>query len=285
MYGDAGALPARSRDGRIRAAVRIANTTRPAALAALAPAAALTASLAGRRLGLVGSVEIATAALALLAAVLAAQRRRDKATLGERIAAAVTRERRSIARDIHDGLAQDLAFVAARVRVLERDPTASVRFDHLASAANRALDHSRTTIATLTRPLDEPLDAAIRRNAAEVAERHGGHAELHLQPGIAVSPATRESLVHMVREAITNAMCHGRAARVAVSLARDAALRLSIVDDGCGFDAAARAAQPDAGFGLLGMEERAGALGGRFAIRSAPGSGTTVLVELPCASS
>src|SRR5262245_47925524 len=68
------------------------------------------------------------------------------------IAAAVERERRRIARDIHDGLAQDLAFIAARVRVLERDPTAPVRLDHLVGAADRALEHSRTAIASLTRP-------------------------------------------------------------------------------------------------------------------------------------
>jgi signal transduction histidine kinase len=233
--------------------------------------------------GDVGFVETALAALALLAAVLVVQRYRAGTALGERIDAAVARERRRIARDIHDGLAQDLAFVAARVRVLERDPAAPVRLDHVASAADRALDHSRTTIATLTRPQDEPLEAAISRNATEVAERHGGDAGLRLQPGVVVPPATRESLVRIVREAVTNAMRHGRAARVEVSLSQDDALRLCIADDGRGFDAAART-QRGAGFGLLSMEERARALGGRFAVRSAPGSGTTIVVDLPCAA-
>jgi signal transduction histidine kinase len=259
MFGDAGGLPAKSR------------VAAPAAVAFMA-------SVAGLRFGL---VETAPAAIALFATVLAPRRHRDRTTLNAHVDAAVARERRRIACDIHDGLAQDLAFVAARVRVLERDPGASVRLDHVASAADRALDHSRMTIATLTRPHDEPLEAAISRNATEVAERHGGHADLRLRAGVVVPPATRESLVHIVREAVTNAMRHGRAARVEVSLSQDDAVRLSIADDGRGFDAAAPAPR-DTGFGLLSMEERAQALGGRLAVRSAPGSGTRIVVDLPC---
>jgi signal transduction histidine kinase len=195
---------------------------------------------------------------------------------------AVLRERRRIARDLHDGLAQDLAFIAARVRVLERDPAAPVRFDQLTSAADRALDDSRAAIAALTRPLDEPLGKALARNAIEVAERLGGRADLQLQSDVEVPAATRESLVRIVREGVTNAMRHGHAERVAVSLSGGGDLRLAIADDGCGFDAAARPTQPDAGFGLLSMGERAEALGGALAVRSAPGSGTTIEVVLPC---
>lgn len=265
MYGDAGTALARSWDGVIAVL-----------------AAALIASLAGRRLGAFGFVEAELSALALLGTVVAVRGRRGRATDGRHVDAAVERERRRIARDIHDSLAQDLAFIAARVRVLERDPTASVRLDHLAIAATRALEHSRTTISTLTRPLDEPLDAALARNATEVAERHGGHADLHLQPGVVVPPATRESLVMILREAVANAMRHGRAGSVDVSLSQQSWLRLRVTDDGRGFDAAARAARPDAGFGLQSMEERAQALGGGLVVRSAPGAGTTIEVALPC---
>ena len=265
MYGDAGRALARSWDGVIAVL-----------------AAALIASLAGRRLGALGFVEAELSALALLGTVVAVRRRRGRAGDGRHVDAAVERERRRIARDIHDSLAQDLAFIAARVRALERDPTASVRLDHLAIAATRALEHSRTTISTLTRPLDEPLDAALARNATEVAERHGGHAKLRLQAGVVVPPATRESLVMILREAVANAMRHGRAGSVDVSLSQQSGLRLRITDDGRGFDAAARAARPAAGFGLQSMEERAQALGGGLVVRSAPGAGTTIEVALPC---
>jgi len=265
MYGDAGTALARSWDGVIAVL-----------------AAALIASLAGRRLGALGFVEAELSALALLGTVVAVRRRRGRARDGRHVDAAVERERRRIARDIHDSLAQDLAFIAARVRALERDPTASVRLDHLAIAATRALEHSRTTISTLTRPLDEPLDAALARNATEVAARHGGHAKLRLQAGVVVPPATRESLVMILREAVANAMRHGRAGSVDVSLSQQSWLRLRVTDDGRGFDAAARAARPDAGFGLQSMEERAQALGGGLVVRSAPGAGTTIEVALPC---
>ena len=218
--------------------------------------------------------------LVLLAAAV-----REIAAYHRRLAeVAVLQERRRIARDLHDGLAQDLAFIAARVRVLERDPAAPVRFDQLTSAAERALDDSRAAIAALTRPLDEPLDEALARNATEVAERLGSAADLDLEAGIDVPAATRESLVRIVREAIANAARHGRAGRIAVSLSRDGELRLSIADDGRGFDPAARPTQPDAGFGLISMSERAEALGGALAVRSAPGAGTTIEVVLPCPS-
>ena len=265
MYGDAGTALARSWDGVIAVL-----------------AAALIASLAGRRLGALGFVEAELSALALLGTVVAVRRRRGRARDGRHVDAAVERERRRIARDIHDSLAQDLAFIAARVRALERDPAASVRLDHLAIAATRALEHSRTTISTLTRPLDEPLDAALARNATEVAARDGGHAKLRLQAGVVVPPATRESLVMILREAVANAMRHGRAGSVDVSLSQQSWLRLRVTDDGRGFDAAARAARPDAGFGLQSMEERAQALGGGLVVRSAPGAGTTIEVALPC---
>jgi signal transduction histidine kinase len=214
--------------------------------------------------------------------LLAAALRQIRAHHLELADVAVLRERRRIARDLHDGLAQDLAFIVSRVRVLERDAAATVRLDQLTSAAERALDDSRAAIAALTRPLDEPLDAALARNATEVAERLGSHAHLDLQAGVDVTAATRESLVRVVREGVANAVRHGRATRVAVSLARADDLRLEIADNGCGFDPAGRPAQPDAGFGLLSMSERAEALGGRLAVHSAPGCGTTIEVVLPC---
>lgn len=274
MYGNAGAAPARSWNDPIAATQRTPWTVLTSAM--------LVAVLAGHGVATQGFADAAASVVALFVTAFAVHRHYRGAMAGERIYAAVEHERRRIARDIHDGLAQDLAFIAARMRALEGNPAAPARLDLLATAADRALEHSRTAIAALTRPLDEPLDAALARNANELAERHGGYADLRLEPGIVVAATTRESLVRIVREAVTNAMRHGRARRVVVALSQDRVLRLSIGDDGCGFDVAGRAAYPDAGFGLLSMEERAAALGGSLAIRSAPGSGTAVEVVLPC---
>ena len=190
---------------------------------------------------------------------------------------AVLEERRRIARDLHDGLAQDLAFIVSQSRARG----VADRLDQLASAAERALDDSRAAIAALTRPLDEPLDAALARVADEVAERLGARATLDLQDGVEVPAPLREALLRIAREAIANATRHGGARAVAVELSNAADLRMTVTDDGCGFDPADPPRRPGGGFGLTSMRERAEAIGGALVVRSAAGSGTTVEVVVP----
>jgi signal transduction histidine kinase len=190
----------------------------------------------------------------------------------------VLEERRRIARDLHDGLAQDLAFITAQTRALGRAADAPPRLERIASAAERALDDSRAAIAALTRRLDEPLDEALARSAHEIAERCGIRVELGLEPDIDVPPAMREALARIVREATSNAARHGGAQRVTVGLTREDGLRLTVSDDGAGFDPESKYR---AGFGLISMRERAEALGGRLNLRSRPGAGTTVEVIVP----
>jgi signal transduction histidine kinase len=199
-------------------------------------------------------------------------------------AIAVFEERRRIARNMHDGLAQELAFIAVRVRQLRGDAAPSPELDQLRSAAERALEDSRAAISALTRPLDESLDVAIARNASEVATRLGAHAQLDAQAGVEVPPATREALVRISREAVANAVRHGNAEEVQLTLSCSDTLRLTVTDDGCGFDPGARARTPAAGFGLVSMRERAEALGGSLAVVSAPGAGTAIEVVVPCPS-
>jgi signal transduction histidine kinase len=194
---------------------------------------------------------------------------------------AVLEERRRIARDLHDGLAQDLAFIVSQ----SRRQGAPQRLDQLASAAERALDDSRAAIAALTRPLDEPLDEALGRSARDVAERLGAHATLRLDHGVDVAPPLREALLRIAREAITNAARHGGARAITVSLSRADDLTMTVADDGCGFDPGAPPQRPGGGFGLTSMRERAEALGGALAISSAAGRGTTVEVVVPCPAS
>jgi signal transduction histidine kinase len=199
-------------------------------------------------------------------------------------AIAVFEERRRIARNMHDGLAQELAFIAVRVQQLRGDAAPSPELDQLRSAAERALEDSRAAISALTRPLDESLDVAIARNASEVATRLGAHAQLDAQAGVEVPPATREALVRISREAVANAVRHGNAEEVQLTLSCSDTLRLTVTDDGCGFDPGARARTPAAGFGLVSMRERAEALGGSLAVVSAPGAGTAIEVVVPCPS-
>jgi signal transduction histidine kinase len=179
---------------------------------------------------------------------------------------AVLEERRRIARELHDGVAQELAYIVAE----SSGP--------LAAAAERALDESRRAIAALTRAVDEPLDVALVQAAEEVAGRVGVLLRIDVSADASVSPDEREALIRIVREAITNAGRHGGAANVSVKLANGRGTLLRVADDGAGFDPARTRA---GGFGLMSMRERAEALGGQFTLRSEAGAGTSIEVRLP----
>ena len=188
--------------------------------------------------------------------------------------AAVLEERRRLARDLHDGMAQELALIRRNVRRLDRaDPIVQ----RVEAGSARALHESRRAIAALTEPLDQPLDEALEDTANEVAAREETHVALDLAPGVEASPQVREALLRITAEAITNAARHGGADLIRVELAEGEGMRLRIVDNGRGFDAADR--RPGS-FGLTSMRERASRLGGRVSVRSAVGSGTEVEVVL-----
>ena len=187
------------------------------------------------------------------------------------------RERRRLARDLHDGTAQELAYILREAISLDRDGS-DERFARLRSAAERALDESRRAIAALTRPIDEPLDVSVAQSAEEVASRVGITVTFDMQGGISATPKVREDLLRLVREAITNAARHGKARTVTVRLFADDGLHLRIVDDGHGFEPSS---QGTAGFGLIGMQERVSELGGSFSVISQPGQGTEIKVGIP----
>jgi signal transduction histidine kinase len=194
---------------------------------------------------------------------------------------AVLEERRRIARDMHDGLAQELAFIATQTRGLGTPDTDPARAQMVARAAERALDESRRAIAALTRPVDEPLDVALAQQAEELSGRLGVRVQLDLTPCGAVGNDTREALLRIAREAITNAGRHGRPTKISVHLSNHDGITMRVSDDGRGF-------RPDdpkvfAGdrWGVAGMKERAEALGGRFALESRPYRGTRVEVWVP----
>jgi signal transduction histidine kinase len=194
------------------------------------------------------------------------------------IQAAASGERRRIARDLHDGLAQELAFVVGQTRSLVQETGEGGPFAKIAAAAERALDESRTAIAALSRDVDEPLDVALAQAAEDVAGRTGTHIRLDLETGIRVTPETREDLARIVREAVSNAARHGEAENISVALSNTGVIRLRVVDDGKGFDLDAPRRR---GFGLTSMRERAETRGGVLNVKSQPGVGTEVEVVLP----
>ncbi|MCU1374817.1 MAG: rane protein of unknown function [Actinomycetia bacterium] len=190
---------------------------------------------------------------------------------------AIYEERRRLARDLHDGVAQELAYVVTQTRLLVRGRAAPGTDERVAAAAERALDESRRAIIALTLRDDEPLHLALARAAEDVAGRVGVEVDVHVQTPVdrTVSSELREALVRIVQESVSNAGRHGHATRVRITMGPEGVLR--ITDDGAGFDPG------DAGdgrFGLVSMRERAESLGARFTIDSEPGRGTSVEVAL-----
>jgi signal transduction histidine kinase len=192
--------------------------------------------------------------------------------------AAAYDERRRIARDLHDGLAQDLAFIVGQMRSLVERSGQDGPFEKVAAVAERALDESRSAINALSREHDDPLDVALAQAAEDVAARTGTQVRLELESGINVAPDVCEDLARIVREAVSNATRHGDAKTVTVALAHNDGLHLRISDDGEGFDADAPRRR---GFGLTSMRERAAVRGGSFEVRSTPGVGTDIVVVIP----
>jgi signal transduction histidine kinase len=209
-----------------------------------------------------------------LYAVLLVGALRQVARYQRRIAeGAVLDERRRIARELHDGLAQELAYISSQSRRLRAEPAAR----HIATAAERALDESRAAISALTRPADEPLDVSVAQMAEALAGRAGANVELELSRGIEVAPQTQQALLRILREALTNATRHAGASAIRVELVDGPAVRLRVSDNGRGFDPRERGH----GFGLTSMRERAQAIGGELSVSSEPGDGTAVEVVVP----
>jgi len=196
------------------------------------------------------------------------------------LAAAVARERRRLARELHDGLAQELSLLVTQTRLLAARHGRLDGLDVLEDTTRRALDESRLAIGALARPGSEPLDVALESAVADLAERMGTSVRVRLSHGVDVEPPTRDALLRIVREAMTNAVRHGGATAVSVELEAGSGLRLRVVDDGRGFVVDDPASVP-AGFGLVSMRERAEALGGQLTVASRPGQGTRVELVLP----
>jgi signal transduction histidine kinase len=201
--------------------------------------------------------------------------------------AAAAEERRRLARDLHDGLAQELNFLTMQARQLSNRPqlsTAHVELERISSAGQRALEEARRAIDFLVHTRTEPLEELLTRTVEDVAARHGVVTSVTVEPEPAFTPAEIEQVTRIVREAVTNACVHGGAGRIQVEVSwRDDEAVLRICDDGSGFDAAAPRGR--ASFGLTSMRERAGGLGGALDVTTQPGAGTTITVRIPAAAS
>lgn len=196
-------------------------------------------------------------------------------------------ERRRIARELHDDPLQLLIYLTRRLEQVEREPDVPERVAESLGAVRRealGLVERLRAIASGLRPpaLDElGLLPALEGLVGEVEEASGLEVRLVSKGAVGrLPPPVELAAYRIVQEALSNVVRHA-AARHAVVEAElaDGELRIRVRDDGRGFDVGSA---PGGGhLGLLGMRERAELLGGRLAIRSAPGEGTTVEAALP----
>ena len=198
---------------------------------------------------------------------------------------AVQEERRRLARELHDGVAQELAFIVGQSRRLALAFPDERALADIGSAAASALDGSRWTIDGLRHAASYTLGGAIEHRARVLADRAGLSLQFEQAGDVVPSAELEHCLLSIVQETISNAARHAHATRLELSVAAlTDTIELRLSDDGCGFDRAAVQPSRDGGFGLLSMSERARELGGALTIESAPGRGTTIEVTVPAAT-
>jgi signal transduction histidine kinase len=184
-------------------------------------------------------------------------------------------ERRRLARELHDGVIQELGYIRGELFGLA-DETGRRRL--ITRACDRAINEARAAVYTLAHHGEDPVDLALRRTAAEVAERHGVRVDVVSDGTVVVAPEQQHAVLRIVSEAVANAAEHGKATRIEVALEHSAGnFRLSIRDDGRGFDVSAETAV-SSGYGLTSMRERARSLPGSLSITSERGRGSVVTV-------
>jgi signal transduction histidine kinase len=205
---------------------------------------------------------------------------------------AILEERARIARELHDTLEQALVGTSLQLNALagsvpNMSPASSRILEMARSMVRHGQEEARRTIRNLRLLALDKSD--LPTALAQLADRSRNGLPTDIQASVTGVPRPLPGKVesHLLRigqEATTNAVKHARAKAVRLELDyQESLVRLSIRDDGCGFDAAHAAASEAGHFGLLGMRERAEKIAGTLDILSTPGEGTTIQVTVPLA--
>ncbi len=213
-------------------------------------------------------------------------------SLSRRLVEAQENERRTIARELHDEAGQALASLRFGLRLLEREidegGDVTGRVAELVQRTDAVIDGLHRLAADL-RPasLDHlGLEAALRQYSRSAGSEFGLTVRFKARgfTGERLPTAVETALYRVVQEAMTNVVRHAHATRVDVLVERRGdRVMVMVEDDGVGFEPDSGRKRGEDHLGLLGLEERAEALGGTLTVESAPGAGTTVVVEVPIA--
>ncbi len=206
----------------------------------------------------------------------------------------VLAERSRLAREIHDTLAQGLSSIQMLLYAAERADSGRPGVPHIRLARETAasnLAEARRFISELTPPQldDQTLAGALRRLARSQWAASGIDVRIRASDTLVLPMHLQTALLRITQGAIANVIQHAQATTATVTVAgEDGQVRLTIADDGNGFDAGSflrEGAEKSDSFGLRATSERVGQLGGTLTIDTAPGAGTTLAVDLPLSES
>ncbi|MEO7760517.1 MAG: type IV pili methyl-accepting chemotaxis transducer N-terminal domain-containing protein [Casimicrobiaceae bacterium] len=200
--------------------------------------------------------------------------------------AAVAQERTFIARELHDSIAQSLAFLKIQVQLM-RDALATgnaVDVQRALGEIDTGVRESYGDVRELlvhfrTRAQDEDIEVALQTTLRKFEHQSGLKATMQMQEhGIPLSSDLQIQVLHIIQEALSNVRKHARASRVWLSVRQQPQWQFEVRDDGTGFDA--EQVDGDSHVGLRIMAERAEKIGGTLDVVSTPGRGTSIVLTI-----
>ena len=201
--------------------------------------------------------------------------------------AAVAQERVYIARELHDSIAQSLAFIKIQVQLM-RDALRSgdaVEIEQVLDEIDTGVRESYGDVRELllhfrTRANGEDIEPALATTLRKFEHQSGVRTLLSMHgQGMPLSPDRQIQVLHIVQEALSNVRKHARAGQVSLDVEQHPAWRFEVRDDGVGFQRDEEVDETHVGLRI--MKERAQRMGAELDIVSKPGSGTTIVLTLP----
>lgn len=201
--------------------------------------------------------------------------------------AAVGEERALLARELHDSIAQSLAFMKIQVQLLrsavQREQTGKVRsiVEELDTGVRESINDVRELLVHFrTRTNTENVEQALQETLQKFQHQTGlpAHLDVH-GDGLPLPADVQVQVLHVVQEALSNARKHAGASQVGLEVRKGQRWRFIVSDNGAGFDV--DAVQGETHVGLKIMRERAARIGADVALVSTPGCGTQVVLTLP----
>ena len=221
------------------------------------------------------------------------QKRAQKLLMEQQRVVATLQEREHLARELHDSIGQVLGFISMQAQTAQKwvmmgdSEKSGPILSRLAEVAQEAHVDVRESISSLRTGMapEWTFLHALQKYLDHYQTSFGIDTELHLPEKldkVDLHPEVGVQVMRVIQEAMTNANRHGNAHRVKVEFAHGVdRVKINISDDGSGFDPADLNLETGKHFGLMFMRERMAQIGGSVTIESQPGSGTTVLLEVP----